>query len=150
MRSDAPLRQRLRAEDGNTLLLMPAGVLILIVLAAIAVDAAIVFQAQREAGDVAAGLANDAASLLDEDRFYTAGEIAIDPTRVAALIALRLPQEQDEPLTLTCAPSYPGDERTVEIRCTGRTELLFTPALPGTGGLGEVVGTARARAESGP
>ncbi|MEX0835049.1 MAG: hypothetical protein WD010_03090, partial [Nitriliruptor sp.] len=48
---------RWRDEGGNTLLLMPVGVLILLVLGAIAVDFAIVFTAQRELANLTAGLA---------------------------------------------------------------------------------------------
>lgn len=127
---------------------MPAGVLVLLVLGAIAADFAIVFQADREMGDVAAGLANDAAGLLDEDAFYTAGDIVIDEDRVAALVALVVPQLQDDPLSFTCTPAFPAP-RTVEVTCTGRTELLFTPTIGTTVDIGRVSGSARATARTG-
>lgn len=141
-------RTRLRAEDGNTLLLMPAGVLILMVLGAIAADFAIVFQADRELNDVASGLANDAAGLLDEAAFYTGGDIVVDEARVAALVALVVPQLQDDPLSFACTPAFPGP-RTVEVTCTGRTELLFTPSVGTAVDLGRVSATARATARTG-
>lgn len=140
-------RARSRAEDGNTLLLMPAGVLVLMVLGAIAADFAIMFQADRELGDVASGLANDAAALLDEEAFYTRGEIVVDRDRVAALVALVVPQLQDEPLSFSCTPAFPTP-RTVEVACTGRTELLFTPAVGTAVDLGRVSATASATART--
>lgn len=141
-------RHRLAAEDGNTLILMPAGVLVLMVLGAIAADSAVVFQADRKLADVASGLANDAAGMLDEATFYATGDIRIDEGRVVDLIALVVPQLQDDPLTFTCTPTFPGPG-TVEVTCTGETELLFAPTVGPVGDLGKVGATARASARTG-
>ena len=62
---------RERREAGSTLLLVPSAVLVLFLLAALAVDGAASFLAQRELADACAGAANDAATLaLDPGDLY--------------------------------------------------------------------------------
>jgi len=57
------------------LLLVPAGVLIVIALGAMAVNAALLFQGERRAANVASSVANDVATLaLDVDYFRAEGE----------------------------------------------------------------------------
>ena len=76
----------MRRERGSVLLLVPAGVMVLLVLATIAVDAAAAFLAQRELANAAAAAANDAVAQIDEAAFYrTAGAVTIDPDRAAAV-----------------------------------------------------------------
>jgi len=67
-------------ERGSALLLVPAGILIVIILAAITVDASLAFMAERSAASIASAAANDAASLaIDIDHFRETGEYKIDP-----------------------------------------------------------------------
>lgn len=143
------VRRLRREEQGNTLILMPVAVLILIMLGAMALDGAIVFMADRELNDVASGLANDAAVLIDEDAFYDDGTVRISQARVDALLAQVVPLVQDEPLSFTCTGAVAGTGDRVTVTCTGRTDLVFLPALPASGTLGEVEGRATARAERG-
>ena len=49
-------------QRGNVLLLVPAGVLVLVIFGALAVDAALAFLGQRALTDAAAAAANDAAA----------------------------------------------------------------------------------------
>lgn len=69
-----------RPEQGSALMLVPAGVLILIMLGAIAVDSAVGFMAQRELSSLAAGVANDVAgAAVSDPAFYEeTGTIRID------------------------------------------------------------------------
>ena len=53
---------RTSVERGSSLLLFPAGVLIVMVLAAMAVDTSIAFMGQRELANATAAAANDAAA----------------------------------------------------------------------------------------
>lgn len=118
-------------------MLMPAAVLVLVVLAAVAVDAAIVFMAQRELQSAAAAAANDAAvAALDEALLYECGGLGVAADRaeeVAAAAFAARAADTVEPFgspDVTVAASGGGIEVTVAAR--GRVDLLFRPALRGT------------------
>ncbi|WP_436792678.1 hypothetical protein [Actinospongicola halichondriae] len=69
-------------------MLMPAAVLIVLLLGAIAIDSAIVYLGQRQAYNVAFDAANDAAGAgFDPDVARRTGDIVYDPTRVEAIAA---------------------------------------------------------------
>ena len=73
-------------ECGSALLLVPAGVLIVALLASVAVDSTAAFLAQREAEAAASSLANDLASLaLDESSLRHRGSYRVDPSRLRRL-----------------------------------------------------------------
>ena len=70
-----------RSERGSSLLLFPAAVLIVMVLAAMAVDTSIAFMGQRELANATAAAANDAASqAVDNAAFYQQDRIELDPS----------------------------------------------------------------------
>ena len=74
---------RVTGGRGSVLMLMPAAVLIVLVLGAIAVDSAIVYLRQRQAYNVAFDAANDAVGAgVDVEVARAEGEIAYDPARV--------------------------------------------------------------------
>ena len=141
--------ERVAAEDGNTLVLMPAAVLILLVLAAIAFDAAVVHLQQRRLADLAASLANDAVTALDLDAVYELEHgPAADPDRAQGLAAARRAAfARDDTLQdVACAPAVAGDE--VTVTCRGRVVPVFGRALA-DGGVFEVQATETARADLG-
>lgn len=71
---------------GSVLMLMPAAVLIVLLLGAIAVDSAIVYLRQRQAYNVAFDAANDAAGAgFDLEIARQEGAIVYDPDRVVDL-----------------------------------------------------------------
>lgn len=71
------------AERGSVLLLMPAAVLIVVVLASLAVDRAVVFGAQRDLVATAQAAANDAAAVgIDPDGVRAGGTLAYDDARI--------------------------------------------------------------------
>lgn len=73
--------------QGSVLLLIPAGILIVLVLAAITLDSAVVFLAEREASSAAAAAANDLAALAaDPQTLRDSGAFTLDPA--AANMAL--------------------------------------------------------------
>lgn len=77
-----------RGDRGSVLMLMPAAVLIVLLLGAIAVDSAVVYLAQRQAYNVAFDAANDAAGAgFDRETARRSGEIRYEPERVHALAA---------------------------------------------------------------
>lgn len=85
------------SERGSALLLVPAGVLIVALLASIAVDSTAAFLAQREAQAAASSLANDLVSLaLDESPLRHHGSYRLSPSRLRQLgpWSLRTTQER--------------------------------------------------------
>ena len=74
------------SERGSALLLVPAGVLIVALLASIAVDSTAAFLAQREAQAAASSLANDLVSLaLDESSLRHHGSYRLSASRLRRL-----------------------------------------------------------------
>ena len=126
-----------RAEGGSALLLMPAAVLVLIVLGAIAVDFSIAFLAQREVADATAAAANDAASAIDEDAYRSSGELRLDLARAqgvaqAAYDARRATYLQSQPVDVREVPC--DDEPAVvcvEVRARASVGYVFSKAIPG-------------------
>lgn len=129
-------------QRGSVLLLVPAGVLVLIILGAIAVDFAIAFSSQRALSSLAAAVANDAATAaLSDERFYRGSaadaegpaggsDVEIDP-----VAARRLAQEA----VARRAPRGIGNisvdaltaGRQVCVRIRGDVEYVFSRAVPG-------------------
>ncbi|MCO8129043.1 hypothetical protein NHL50_17695 [Acidimicrobiia bacterium EGI L10123] len=116
-----------RHERGSVLMLMPAAVLIVLLLGAIAVDSAIVYLGQRQAYNVAFDAANDAAGAgFDLDAARTSGEIVYDPDRVEAIAARAITAAGIDDLELVSAEPD-GDGVVVTVRRTVRH--LFVQAL---------------------
>lgn len=151
MRAD--LLAGLRGQQGNTLLLMPVGVLVLLLLAAIAVDAAVLFLGQRRVADLAASVAQDAIAAVDETGFYE-GELRLDADRAArrrATLTARRSRDDallDPACTLTTARR--GDAPVAEARCTARVRFVFAPAVPGARRMSRVMATETAVGLQGP
>jgi hypothetical protein len=98
-------------------MLMPAAVLIVLLLGAIAVDSAIVYLRQRQAYNVAFDAANDAAGAgLDLAAARERGEIVYDPARVEALARQAVEAAGIEDLVLVSAvPDGTGVVVTVSV-----------------------------------
>lgn len=120
-----PGDRRGEGEDGNALVLMPIGVLVVLLLAGLAVDTALLYRAQAELDSVAAGLANDVAeavdtaSLFDDDR-----DVRIDPRRLAAVVALH---EGASGVAGTDCEAFVtvGPEPVATATCRGDAEAIF-------------------------
>jgi hypothetical protein len=139
-------RRSLRAEDGNTLLLMPVGVLIMLLLGAIAVDFAIIYMAQREVANLAAGLANDAAGAVDEEAFFTEGVYRIDRTRGNRVGWQVVVSRPDDTVVVGCPSVTLEAADIVRVSCVGTVPLIFAPAVPGLASPYTVRSTSTARA----
>lgn len=134
-------------------MMVPAAVLVLLVLAAIAVDSAIAFLAQRELANTAVAVANDAAgAALSEPAFYATGaggrvEIDDDAARglVREALAARAPAGIQD---VAAQVSAPGQQICVTL--TGRVRYLFARAIPGAASGTTVTGRAGATAVEGP
>jgi hypothetical protein len=131
-------------------MLMPAAVLVVMVLGAIAVDSARLFLAQRELADAAAAAANDAVTAaLSDDAFYRAGgRLELDPVHASRTVddAVRARAPAGlaiDPPSVTIA----GRQICVALRAT--VTPLFAKAVPGAGRPRSVAARAAATAVGG-
>ena len=136
----ATVLRRLRLDEvGNTLVLFPAAVLIVLGLGALALDSATVFLGQRRLVDVAATVANDALAAVDPDAFFAqeAGEVAVplDPARaqarLVAIVAAQVPDRSLEGLECVFEALESGPPTRVEVRCTAQVRPILAPVWPG-------------------
>jgi hypothetical protein len=107
--------------------------LVLLVLAAIAVDSAVEYLARRDLSAAADAAANDAATFgLDEDRFRETGEFVLDPAlaeeAVRRALAVRGSQVTDR---ATIAVEVDPDAGTVTVTLRSTSHLVFAPVIPG-------------------
>lgn len=129
-----------RRERGSTLLLFPAAVLIMVALAAMAVDNAIAFLSQRELANATAAAANDAATEALSDRaFYQGDRIELSPSAVEAVAVDRVHELVDQSrhhnLSVQAEavpPAGAGCAWTVRVTASSRVDELFGAAIPGS------------------
>lgn len=123
-------------ERGSVLLLFPAAILVVLLLASIAVDAAIAHRAQVELREAAAAAANDAVTHgLDEATFQRTGEWRLDPRRVEAAVRAALAARADHlDATLAGAPTIDPATGAVTVTLTAEVDYLFAPAVSARSG----------------
>lgn len=133
-------------ERGSVLMLMPALILVVLVLGAVAIDSSRVLARRIELTDLAASAADDAATAgLDVEHFRATGEYVIDPDRAVLVVRTSLAasgvlDDLDRPPIVTVV-----DPVTVSVELTENVEHLFTPDA-GTGGATVVTAAATATA----
>ncbi|HWI04438.1 MAG TPA: hypothetical protein VNT52_11560 [Acidimicrobiales bacterium] len=130
------------SERGSTLLLFPAALVIMLALAAITVDSAIAFMAQRQLTNATAAAANDAATEALSDRAFYEGDrielsaAAVESVAVDRVFALVDPARHHG-LSVTAEafpPAAAGCSWTVRVRASSRVDELFGKAIPGSSG----------------
>ena len=142
--------RRLTGTGGSVLILMPAAVLIVLLLGAIAVDLTTVHLRQQQAIDAAASAANDAVTYgLDESALRSGRGYRLDPDRVRRAVDESiddqgLADELVEPPVVT----EPTPD-SVRVELTLRADYLFARSIPGAPRSTTVRGTATATAEQG-
>lgn len=114
---------------GSVLFLFPVGLVIVVLLGAIAVDLGNVWLQQRRLADAADSAANDAVAFgVDQGVLRDNGELVLDPVRVRSAVD-RSVRAHDLPAA-TGAPSVAigtdadGDP-TIEVRIDGEVDLIF-------------------------
>lgn len=140
------MRLTRRPERGSVLMLMPAGVLIVLTLAAIAVDLSLVFLRQRQASASAADIANDlATAALDVDELRASGTYRIDAARARELGG-RLAEDGTIGDHLVEVDVEVLGDHEVRVTIVLEVDYIFAKAIPGADDGTEVRATAVARA----
>jgi Flp pilus assembly protein TadG len=142
------LRRLASGESGSTLLLMPAAVLVLFLLAGIAVDAAVQFLGQRRVADLAASVAQDAVASVDVDSFYDEDrDLVIDPGGADQ-------RRQQLQATLPSDSAFLAPRCDVEItglvataRCQAQVRLIFSGIVPGVATVRDVAAVETAEGQ---
>ena len=133
--SDRHETRRARGDDrGTALLLAPAGLLILLVLAAISFDLALAFQGKRHLVELAEAAANDAVSAgLDEARIRADGTYCLDPVRVARSVAATIGAGPGDARVVSIEVPAPagGCATAASITLEARSPYPFGRAVPG-------------------
>lgn len=139
------------AERGSVLVLMPVAALVFVVLGALALDATVVFMAERELAGAAAAAANDAvAAAIDEEEFYASGCVLVVPGEALAVVRRSLAAKRLDDAGLRMAEPEVAvtDGTTVTVTLRGRAPHVFARALPGRLGSSAVAAAATATARS--
>lgn len=152
--SRARARPDRAAERATALMLAPALVLVLIVLAAIAVDLALVDTAHRSAYRSLSAAADDAAAMADSRHLQLTGEVRLDPAAAERVARAHLGVLDGVDVPGYAAPAFEvldADVRadtasgTVDITATVRVEHVFLGAVPGTADATDIEVQARGR-----
>jgi len=135
-----------RNDRGSALLLIPAAVLVVIVLASIAVDTALVHLRQRQAVDLAASAANDAVTAGADPHRLRAGDTALDPASARRAVDQALAASDLAP-DLVGSPVVRVSDDRVEVVLQLEADHLFADAIPGAADTTTLTARASARAE---
>ena len=138
-----------RADRGSVLMLMPAAILVVLVLAGICVDQSLAFLRQRQASSVAVDVANDlATAALDESAFREHGEYVLDEGAARELASSLVAASDIGPQVVDLSVSVPAPDEVV-VELTVRVDYIFARALPGAADGTTVSARAAARAAPG-
>lgn len=138
-----------RGDRGSSLVLMPAGVLVVLILASIAVDMSVVHLRKRQALDLAAAAANDAATAGADPVALRAGAFRLEPA-AARQVVLRTVAASELAPDLAAAPLVRVTDTGVVVTLAVEADYVFAGALPGAPDGAVVTATASASAASGP
>jgi hypothetical protein len=143
-------RTAMGRDRGSALLLMPAGLLIVLVLASIAVDMSLVHLRKRQAFELAAAAANDAATAgVDQGRLRTTHDYVLDPERVRAVVADVVAASELAP-ELAKPPKVTVTAAGVRVELALQADYIFADVVPGAPDGTEVTASATAAAAAGP
>lgn len=130
-------------QRGSVLMLMPAAILIVIVLGAIAVDLSLVHLAERQLQSAVDDAANDATAALREDAYRAGGGYSIDPGRAMELVQQSL-EGGDLPGALVGPTRVRVTGDRIEVSATVEVDYLFADVVPGHPGSTTVTVDVRA------
>ena len=131
-------------------MLMPAGLLIVLVLASIAVDMSLVHLRKRQAFELAAAAANDAATGgVDQGRLRTTHEYVLDPERTRAVVEDVVAASELAP-QLARPPVVTVTATGVRVELALEADYIFADVVPGAPDGTEVTASAAATAVAAP
>ena len=131
-------------------MLMPAGLLIVLVLASIAVDMSLVHLRKRQAFELAAAAANDAATGgVDQGRLRTTDEYVLDPERTRAVVEDVVAASELAP-QLARPPVVTVTATGVRVELALEADYIFADVVPGAPDGTEVTASATATAVAAP
>ena len=138
----------LTSERGNALFLVPAGILILVMLAAIAVDFSHLHLERRELLAATSAAANDAVTAIDQDllRSGVDARFELDVARVEAVAAASLAARGFTVAPTVSLSASAAGNPVVTVQVSRTVDYIFVKAVPG-GSRGFTV-TAEASAEA--
>jgi len=122
-------------DQGTALLLVPTAVVIVLVAAALAFDAALALQAKRALLHAASGAANEAVSLgVDEAALHRTGMLCLDPARVTDALGAALADRSEVDLRAEIGPSECPRSVRVDLTAPGPRPFLrlIPPGRPTT------------------
>ncbi len=127
------LSSRRRGDRGSVMMLLPAGVLIVIILAAITIDFSHLYLERRELLSAASSAANDAVALAIDVDALRAG-VPLDESLdfgVANDAAAASVAAEGLNATVTVAFVSDGGRVGVEVTLSRTVDYIFAPAVPG-------------------
>lgn len=127
-RPDVPAR---RGDRGSVLMLVPAGLLIVMIMASIAVDMSLVQLRQRQAHDLAAGAANDIVTAAADQALLRSGRTAVDPDAATAVLG-RIVATSDLAPHVVGTPVVRVTDGTVEVEISLHADYIFAGVVPGS------------------
>ncbi len=116
-------------DAGSTLFLFPAGLLIVLLLGAVAVDLGNVWLQQRRLADAADSAANDAVTYgIDQQQYRIDGRVVLDAGRVGDVVAVSI-AGQELPATVFVDPPVIGvaadGSPVVSVHLTSSADFIF-------------------------
>lgn len=130
-------------DRGSVLMLVPAGLLIVLIMASIAVDMSLVQLRQRQAHDLAAGAANDAATAAADGGQIRSGTYTVDAEAAAAVVD-RIVAASDLAPEVVGGPVVRVTGNVIEVEISLYADYIFAGVVPGASD--GVAVTARASA----
>jgi hypothetical protein len=118
-------------ERGSVLALVPAGFLVLVILAALAVDGAVTYLGQEQLHDALSAAANDAVTAaLDNGSFYRSGSITVDPAQAGHAVCVAL-LAQNAPALHGLEVWMAVDGASLQLRGKAEVSAVFGRVIPG-------------------
>lgn len=140
----AAAHERARPEErGTALVLLPAMVLVLLSLGAIAIDLSLVHSVHRDAHRVASAAADDAAAMIDERQLQITGALVIDPAEAERVVRAHLSGTRlaGDLVDVEVQPS----DTTVDVRLTVDAPHVLLASFPGRADSTRLVVVSRGR-----
>lgn len=126
--------QRGPGERGSALLLVPAGLLIVVLLGAVAFDVSRLYLARRELVDIAASAANDiAAAAIEGAAYRSSGDLRWSQARAEAALGEALARRGLDGNVRGTVRLEAASSPHVEVVLEADVRWLFAQGLPGGG-----------------